>query len=344
MSKSVRLSEKWFNYCLWAVAIIFASFLIGLGSLIVESIPKLQSPVSEEQFLDKRALTEFAIATERTLKELHDQGRVRDSYAQTQRETDNAYRSARATFENWLATREKTQRSDQNPEVVRRARELDTLKLAHRQAEVKIETADRKIAALHQQLRTLQKNRQVMSSNAHEKVQSAKRKHELHTFLYRLSFTLPLLILSGWLFKTKRKSAYWPFVTGFSLFSIFVFFFELVPYLPSYGGYVRYIVGILLTVLGGRYIVQALKRYREKQAIEEQKPDEKRRHELSYEIALSRLAKRACPGCERPIDLENKDMDFCHHCGIAVYNKCTKCEHRKSAFSKFCMKCGELAN
>jgi len=35
MSKALRLSEKWFHRGLWLVALVFASFLIGLGGTIV---------------------------------------------------------------------------------------------------------------------------------------------------------------------------------------------------------------------------------------------------------------------------------------------------------------------
>ena len=53
-------------------------------------------------------------------------------------------------------------------------------------------------------------------------------------FLYRLMLTLPLLVIAGW-----------PFVWGSICFALFAFFVELVPYLPSYGGYIRYVVGII---------------------------------------------------------------------------------------------------
>ena len=162
-------------------------------------------------------------------------------------------------------------------------------------------------------------------------------------FLYRLALTLPLLLVAGWLFAKKRKSAYWPFVWGFIFFALFAFFVELVPYLPSYGGYVRYVVGIVLTVLVGRYAIVALNRYLARQKLAEQQPDQVRRDELSYDTALARLAKGVCPGCERPVDLKNTEIDFCPHCGIGLFDHCGKCDARKSAFSKFCHACGTPA-
>jgi predicted RNA-binding Zn-ribbon protein involved in translation (DUF1610 family) len=103
---------------------------------------------------------------------------------------------------------------------------------------------------------------------------------------------------------------------------------------------VRYIVGIAVTALVGRQAIIALNRYLEKQKLAEQLPDAQRREELSYDTALTRLSKSVCPGCERPVDLKNPEIDFCPHCGIGLFDHCAKCSTRKSAFARFCHACG----
>ncbi|MEO7497788.1 MAG: zinc ribbon domain-containing protein, partial [Massilia sp.] len=172
----------------------------------------------------------------------------------------------------------------------------------------------------------------------------AARGRELRVFLYRLALTLPLLLIAGYLFAKKRHGSYWPFVWGFIFFALFAFFFELVPYLPSYGGYVRYIVGILLTAVIGRYAIVSLQRYLERQKAAEALPDAKRRETLRYDAAVARLGKGVCPGCERPVDVKNTAIDFCPHCGIGLFDKCGHCATRKSAFARFCFSCGTPAN
>ena len=52
MSKSLRLSEKWFRRGLWLVAFLFAWFLTGLGSTIVGDLPKVEQVRSLDDFMD----------------------------------------------------------------------------------------------------------------------------------------------------------------------------------------------------------------------------------------------------------------------------------------------------
>jgi hypothetical protein len=178
---------------------------------------------------------------------------------------------------------------------------------------------------------------------AQARLNAALQASELRVFLYRLAITLPLLAIAGWLFARMRKSRWWPFVWGFIFFALFSFFVELVPYLPSYGGYVRYSVGIIVTLLVGRWAIVELNKYLERQRLAEAQPDTVRRQDLAYDQALARLSKSVCPGCERPVDLKNPEIDFCPHCGIGLYEACHACGHRKGSFSPFCHKCGAKA-
>jgi preprotein translocase subunit SecG len=56
MSKGLRLTEKWMQRTLWLVAFVFAGFLIGLGSLIVQNVRDVEEPLTLEQFMDPAQL------------------------------------------------------------------------------------------------------------------------------------------------------------------------------------------------------------------------------------------------------------------------------------------------
>ena len=343
MSKALRLSEKWFRFGLWIVAFIFASFLIGLGGTVVQNLPKVEQRYTLEDFIDKPAATltrseiKLTQQTRQVAQESLDQARLKHNAARANSAT------ARETFNNWLATRHATQRSDQDPELITRTQELDELKITERQALTGVEAQQQILLDAQQAESHAQSRLRELEQAASTELVKALRSQELRVFGYRLALTLPLLGVAGWLFAKKRQSTYWPFVWGFIYFALFAFFVELVPYLPSYGGYVRYVVGIVITVLIGRQAIVALNRYLEKQKLAEAMPDVERRKELSYDTALARLAKKVCPGCERPVDLTNTSIDYCPHCGICLFDHCGQCKERKSAFARFCHACGLVA-
>jgi len=343
MGKSLRLSEKWFNRGLWLLALVFAGFLIGLGGTLVGDLPQVEQQQRLEDFMDPAAT---ATAREDQRQAQLASRQASDALEQAQlRQTAAAssYQANRETFDNWLATRQTTQRPEQDAELIARSRALDELKAGERVAEQEVERQQQALLDAEQRADNAQRSLATLGESAQSAWLGARQQAELRVFLYRLALTLPLLAVAAWLFVRQRKSTWWPFVWGFIFFALFAFFVELVPYLPSYGGYVRYLVGILLTVLGGRYAIRALQDYRARLALKEAQPDTVRREELHYDTALARLAKGVCPGCERPVDLKDPGIDFCPHCGIGLHDHCGTCQTRKSAFAHFCHACGTAA-
>lgn len=340
MSKTLRLTEKWMQRGLWLVALVFASFLIGLGGAVVGDLPQVEKSLSLDDFMDSTTSTatrqaiDAAERAEQQAEEALEQAQLKRKVTQA----DSA--AARETFNNWLATRQVTQQSSQDAELLARTQALDVLKDKERAAGAAVQAQQQAGLDARQAGQRARAQLNELEEVAQKQLDAEYRRVELRVFLYRLALTLPLLVAAGWLFAKKRKSTYWPFVWGFIIFAMFAFFVELVPYLPSYGGYVRYVVGIVLTVLVGRQAILSLNRYLERQKLAEQMPDAQRREALSYDMALTRLAKGVCPGCERPVDLKNPEIDFCPHCGIGLFEPCPTCSTRKSAFSRFCQACG----
>ncbi|BCL75590.1 hypothetical protein JHS3_13260 [Jeongeupia sp. HS-3] len=343
MSKGLRFSEKWFQRGLWLIALIFAGFLIGLGGLIVGDLPKVERSITPEQFIDPAQLAKVRAAIDANEAQRKDALDASEQAELSFTAARNATTSARETFANWLATRKATALPEQDQELIARTRALDALKAHERSAQQAVERLQQQNLTLQ---REAERHRQALSKlqeGGQQAYEVAARAQELRVFLFRLAVTLPLLLIAAWLFVKKRKSTHWPFVWGFIFFALFAFFVELVPYLPNYGGYVRYIVGIVLTGLIGHYVIGALQRYLAQQRLAEQKPDALRRQALSYDLAQARLAKQICPGCERPVDLKDGGRNYCVHCGICLFNDCVQCKTRKSAFGHFCQGCGTPA-
>ncbi len=339
MNTAIRLSEKWFIRALWLIALVFAFFLIGLGNAVVGDLPQVEADLSADQFMDPaaerlRSDSVNAAAARREAQGLLDQAELKRQGAAKD------YDAARETFDNWVATRRATGLSDQDAELKSRTQALDALKAAETEASQAAEAQRQIMLDASQAEARADAALEPYRRTAQDRLYEAQQAAELRVFLYRLAVTLPLLAIAGWLFAKQRKSRWWPFVWGFIFFALFAFFVELVPYLPSYGGYVRYGVGIIVTLLVGRWAIVALNNYLEKQRAIEAQPDTARRQELGYDQALARLSKGVCAGCERPVDLKNPDIDFCPHCGIGLFEKCHNCGARKGSFSPFCHKCG----
>ena len=344
MSKGLRLTEKWMQRALWLVAFIFAGFLIGLGGLIVKNIRHVEDPLTVLQFMNPAQVTKLRteMAAQRARQEA---ARARlDQAGQQHAVAQSNTRSARATFDNWLATRQATARPEQDPELIKRTQGLEALGRVERAALAAVEAEQQAMLDATQAYERASLRWDALEEPAQQAYVDELAARELRVSLYRLALTLPLLLGAGWLFRHKRKTPDWPFAWGFIIFALFTFFFELVPYLPSYGGYVRYLVGIILTVVAGRYAITWLQGYLARQKLAEALPDAERRQGMRYDLVQARLGKGVCPSCERAVDLKDGKNDFCPHCGIGLFNRCGSCATRKNAFARFCFACGTAAN
>lgn len=194
-------------------------------------------------------------------------------------------------------------------------------------------------------MRELTGEKRDIEAAADAPYQKARSFEVLKVFGLRLALTLPLLLISGWLVAKKRASTYWPIYRSFVIFSLFAFFVELVPYLPSYGGYVRTIVGIAIALIFAHFSIKGMNRYLAKKQSEEDQPEADKRKAIAYETAVKKISDGQCPSCDRSFanpksKTADTPVDFCVHCGFCLFNKCGNCGTRENSFYKFCGSCG----
>lgn len=338
--KTLLQPEKLFSLTMWLVAILFAWFLMGFGGLIIRDLPMAAKNLTPDQFASPKLLslkqTKRNIESDQSVK-----GDQRELLQQSLNAAQSQYNTEHVNFENWLATRAVTQQPSQDIELIKRTKKLEDLKVSQVENQKKVADLDQQLLLLAQQKDQLYPRYLELEQESNRLYERAVFKQELKVFAYRLLFILPLIVAALWLFVRHRKSKYWPFVWGFIFFALFSFFVELVPYLPSYGGYVRYIVGLILVLIAGHYGIGWMQAYLAQRQLTAKAAENERRQKLDHIVAIKKLSANVCPSCERQL-LETKDVvsNFCMFCGLKLYRNCPKCNTRHNSFFGFCPTCG----
>jgi len=345
MNKTLRSPQTVYTFAMWLVTLVFAGFLIGLGDKIIDDLRIAKEPPTLEDFADPGALRSArariagAQAGEPALDNEAAQASARSNQART------AYESAKSSFDAWIATRRATGDAARDPEVLSRTNDVVQLRTEQERRQQAVLDVQRRRAQQQQALAEARRDEARLLQAGRPAFEQAVRWRDLAVFGVRLAFTLPLLLIAAWFVARKRGSRYWPLMRGFVIAAAFAFFFELVPYLPSYGGYVRYAVGIVITLVAGQYGIRWMQGYLQRRQEEELRSETDRRAHLDNEQALLKMKSDLCPGCERPI-LTTGDIkpNFCCHCGLKLFDTCGTCQVRKNAYFKHCMVCGALAH
>ncbi|WP_347558065.1 hypothetical protein [Robbsia sp. KACC 23696] len=325
----------------WVIALVLAGFLNTLGSLVIRDMAFAPrgGPPTAAQFADAAAQARLDARQREVQTQLDALNEKGSTLGVLHDRAEKTYADEKESFQNWLATRAVTGDGTKDPEILARTRKLDALQAAAVEWQHQIDAINdqkRPLAASQAQL-----DRDVSNADAltQLRLDKATRKYEMQVFALRLALTLPILLIAIGLFFRFRKTRYWPFVYGFGLFALSAFFVELVPYLPDFGGYVRVLVGIALTIFAGLYMLKAFQRYAERKQLELQQDQGERARTIGYEKAVGSLAKKTCPSCDKQWSLGGDNATFCVHCGLRLFNICG-CGGRNFSFFPHCYQCG----
>lgn len=344
MTKSATRFETISKVVLIIISISLGVFLISLGDKVLGDVTKLFKSPSVNEFLEKDSMDYVSKQIKNIESNLEKLTEGKERLSSALQSANSNYQSEKESFDAWIKTRKALDSPEQDKEVLSRTKKLDEVRSIRDQWGSKLSESISSINQAKSDQSKLERKKQGFNTQAFEKYQEELRWYTLKIFLIRLLFALPILLLGVYLVIKFRKSKYNAFVWGYALFSLYVFFIGLVPYLPSYGGYVRYIVGIILTIIIGYYVIKQLTAYTERKKAELSKSTQERGREIAYNTAAKAFEAHTCPSCERNFlviqSSTDKEPNYCIHCGLKLFGKCSKCGQRNFVHFPFCSACG----
>ncbi len=351
-NKKLTRTKKVIHY---AISILLAIFLIGLANRIIWDLDEQDARPIMADFEGQTEIHKYRII----------KNSIEDSILVKRREQEalqlkldlgiTTLNQEKQSFQSWISTRTATQSSAVDREVRLRNLKMDSIQGQIQSLEEEKTSLITSINVLREESGHIQdfiNEENVIVNSLHT---DAVRAYDLNVFFKRLLFVLPILILGVWLLVKRRKSNYWPLYRGFVFFSLYAFFVGLVPYLPSYGGYIRYAIGILLSVFLGIYAIRSFQSFIKRKKEELQQSTEKRSQQIKQEVAEKALENHICPSCGKDYLINEifqsggkkgvggtlKVTNYCRHCGLQLFKDCDTCETKNYAHLPHCYSCGD---
>lgn len=344
--KKINRTRSFVN---WTVTIVLALFLILLSSSILYDMGSSVKQPRYEHFTSTSEITSArrhidSLETFRTavLREI-------DTLEKKHEASNADYARKKESFDNWVATRRALGRPDTDSEVVSRTMETDRLLDTLKNEEAAIGQARSRLGTISEQRDDAENGLMALEEKATELFESAYNVYQLKIFGLRLLLAAPVLALGIWFFIRFRHHKYKALFLGFSLYSLYVFFVGLVPYLPSFGGYVRYGVGVLLAVSLGYYAIKYINTYVERKQAALKEAAVQRAAKIRQDTAQKAYDAHVCPSCGKDFLVKPweytekgpKASSFCQHCGMELYISCPNCGHENFAHFHYCKSCGK---
>ena len=355
-SKKLERTSRIVNY---SISSILCLFLILLSNRIIDDLENTTRRPHPEHFEDQSAIESFEYDIEKQNEEISVLYSKKETIEKTIAMAKENYANEKQSFDNWLLTRKTLGSPDKDKEVIDRATKLDEFYKIEQDWRLQLNALQNQIDEKEHQIRGIQNSIYEEQSKAYEQYDKELKWYELKVFLIRLIFVAPILTLGIFFFVRCRRHKFYPLFFGFTLFSIYVFFFGLVPYLPSYGGYVRYSVGVILSIGLGYYAIKRIKEFIEQKQAELKISTQERAKTIQSTIAEKALENHFCPSCGKDFILRNWEFPaekkagtdsytnvttFCRHCGLELFKTCKTCGTKNFAHLLFCSTCGAKVN
>ncbi|GMT48518.1 MAG: hypothetical protein IEMM0008_0057 [bacterium] len=341
------------------ISITLSVFLILLSENFMSDISGWFDKPIKENFQDKIKLDKVNEEVTAIGKKLKKANEKASNLSSSLNVAHRNYNSEKKSFETWIKARTTIGSPDEDSTVRDRGKKLDKLRAIEDAWQTKIDVAKKASSKLLTHQRGIISKRSRIRAEGNNKYWEARRTFTIKIFFVRLAIILPIMILAFILLVKFKTSKFKSLIWGYAIYAVYAFFFGLVPYLPSFGGYIRYAIGALLTLFIGYYTIKRLTVFTARKKAELEESREGRLNKIKHETAIKAYKSHSCPSCERdflsnkwspkskklltPV-LEEEAPSFCHHCGLILFDKCPKCSHRNFIHFPYCSNCGETLN